>query len=65
MRRGARGLLPFRFQTWQTRDAAMGSMTGGNYFPQQIHLMVAVGAAPEERATAFFQADPWNVLNGY
>ncbi len=62
---GRAGLVPFRFQTWQLRDAAMGSMTGGHYFPQQIHLMVAVGTSPTQRACAFFQADGWNPINGY
>ena len=62
---GRAGLVPFRFQTWQLRDAAMGSMTGGHYFPQQIHLMVAVGSSSTERACAFFQADERNPINGY
>ena len=62
---GRAGLVPFRFQTWQLRDAAMGSMTGGHYFPQQIHLMIATGSSPLERACAFFQADERNPINGY
>ncbi len=62
---GRAGIVPFRFQTWQLRDAAMGSMTGGHYFPQQIHLMVAVGHSPADRACAFFQADAKNPINGY
>jgi len=62
---GRAGLVPFRFQSWQERNAAMGSMTGGHYFPQQIHLMIAVGTSPTERACAFFQADPSNPINGY
>jgi hypothetical protein len=62
---GRASLVPFRFQSWQLQHAAMGSMTGGHYFPQQIHLMAAVGTSPQDRACAFFQADPWNPLNGY
>lgn len=62
---GRAGSVPFRFQTWQLSNAGMGSMTGGNYFFQQIHLMVAVGSSPTERACAFFQADAQNPINGY
>ena len=62
---GRAGIVPFRFQTWQLRDAALGSMTGGNYFFQQIHLMLAVGTSPLERACAFFQAERDNPINGY
>ena len=40
-------------------------MTGGNYFFQQIHLMLAVGTSPLERACAFFQAERDNPINGY
>lgn len=62
---GRAGTVPFRFQTWQLRDAAMGSMTGGHYFRQQIHLMVAAGSSPDDRECAFFQAEPTNPINGY
>ncbi len=62
---GRATVVPFRFQTWQLKDAAMGSMTGGNYFFQQIHLMVAVGTSPLDRACAFFQAERDNPVNGY
>ncbi len=62
---GRAGITPFRFQTWQLSDAAMGSMTGGNYFGQQIHLMAAVGSSPVERSCVFFQADGFNPINGY
>ena len=62
---GRAGTVPFRFQTWQLRGAAMGTMTGGNYFYQQIHLMLAVGTSPLDRACAFFQADRDNPINGY
>jgi len=62
---GRAGLVPFRFQSWQLPDAALGTMTGGHYFPQQIHLLAAVGKSPRERAVAFLDATPWNALNGY
>ncbi|MFT5122890.1 MAG: hypothetical protein ACI97B_001522 [Verrucomicrobiales bacterium] len=45
--------VPFRFQSWQDSNAAMGSMTGGNYYWQQIHCMVAVGKNEHERAVLF------------
>lgn len=62
---GRAGTNPFRFQSWQDRTAAMGSMTGGNYFPQQIHLLAAVGESPENRACAYFNAMPDNPIQGY
>ena len=40
---------PYRFQSWQVADAGVGSMTGGNYFPQNIHCIVAVGRSPAEK----------------
>jgi len=66
---GRAAATPFLFKTWQDINAgigaAMGSMTGGNYFPQQIHLMAAVGTSPEDRACAFMNAEPSNPLQGY
>lgn len=62
---GRAGSTPFLFQSWQDTHAAMGSMTGGNYFPQQIHLMAAVGQSPDDRACAFFNALPNNPIQGY
>jgi len=50
---GRVAILPFRFQSWQAERAAMGTMTGGNYFWQQIHCMVAVGNNETERAVMF------------
>ena len=41
--------VPHRFQSWQVADAGMGSMTGGNYYPQNIHCIVAVGRSPAEK----------------
>jgi len=51
--RGRATAVPFRFQSWQDRHAAVGTMTGGNYFWQQIHCMLAVGRNGSERAVAF------------
>lgn len=45
--------VPFRFQSWQMEHAAVGTMTGGNYFWQQIHCMVAVGRSEKERSVLF------------
>ncbi len=62
---GRAGITPFRFTSWQTQHAGVGSMTGGHYFPQQLHLMIAVGDSATERAVAFTNADASNVVNGY
>ncbi len=62
---GRAGRVPFRFQSWQLPDAAMGSMTGGHYFPQQVHLLAAAGTSPRERAVAILDATPANAANGY
>ena len=62
---GRASIVPFRFKTWQLQNAAMGSMTGGHYFPQQNHLMIAVRISELERDCAFFQADERNPINGY
>jgi len=50
---GRAGARPFLFSTWQSEHSAVGSMTGGNYFWQQIHWMAAVGNSPIERAVAW------------
>jgi hypothetical protein len=62
---GRAGIVPFRFTSWQTPRAAMGSMTGGHYFPQQIHWMAAAGTSSSARAVAFFQADGRSATSGY
>ncbi|MFW6155136.1 MAG: hypothetical protein ACOC95_07970 [Planctomycetota bacterium] len=62
---GRAGITPFRFATWQTNRGGLGSMTGGHYFWQQIHLMAAVGNAPAERAIAYLNGDRMNLLNGW
>lgn len=41
--------VPFRFRTRQEQDAALGTMTGGHYFPQNVHCSVAVGRSATER----------------
>ncbi len=51
--RGRATTIPFRFKSWQDSHAAVGTMTGGNYFWQQIHCMVAVGESESERAIVF------------
>lgn len=61
---GRAAVNPFIFQSYQLRDAAMGSMTGGNCFQQQIHCMIAVGEDETERAVAFIQGSNTPV-NGY
>ena len=35
--------VPFRFRCYQEVDFGVGSFTGGHYFPQNVHLIVAVG----------------------
>ncbi len=61
---GRAGLTPFRFTSWQMPDHGLGSMTGGHYFPQQLHLVAAAGRSPEDRAIAFLNAEP-NLINGW
>jgi catechol 2,3-dioxygenase len=51
--RGRATTVPFRFQSWQVERAALGSMTGGNYFWQQIHCLAAVGRSATEREAVF------------
>ena len=47
--RGRATATPFRFQSYQEADAAVGSSTGGLYFPQNINCIVAVGRSPTQR----------------
>lgn len=49
--------VPFRFRSWQMPDAALGSMTGGQYFKQQISLLAAVGQDAVNRAVAFIPGE--------
>jgi hypothetical protein len=56
--------VPFRFQSWQTERAAMGSMSGGNYFWQQIHCMVAVGDDAVHREMVFLPGS-YTIAGGY
>ena len=52
---GRTGALPFVYKTYQTPNAAMGSMSGwGNYYWQQIYCMAAMGKSEKEKATLLF-----------
>lgn len=61
---GKASVMPFIFKSYQLPDAAMGSMTGGNCFQQQIHCMVAVGNNENERAVLFAQGS-YTPVNGF
>lgn len=61
---GKASIMPFIFKSYQLQDAAMGSMTGGNCFQQQIHCITAVGHDENERAVAFVQGSNTPV-NGF
>jgi len=61
---GKAAAMPFIFKSYQLEDAAMGSMTGGACFQQQIHCMAAVGKNEKERAVAFLQGS-YTPVNGY
>ena len=61
---GRAAISPFIFQSYQLQDAAMGSMTGGACFQQQIHCMAVAGTSENERAVAFIQGSNTPV-NGY
>jgi hypothetical protein len=61
---GKAAFSPFIFKSYQLEDAAMGSMTGGNCFEQQIHCLVAVGKSETERAVVFIQGTN-TPMNGY
>ncbi len=61
---GRATIVPFRYQSWQTERAALGSMTGGNYFWQQIHCMAAVGEDAEHRAILCLPG-AYTIANGY
>lgn len=61
---GRAAVMPFIFKSYQLQDAAMGSMTGGNCFQQQIHCLAAVGGNENERAVLFVQGSNTPV-NGF
>lgn len=61
---GRAAISPFIFQSYQLEDAAMGSMTGGACFQQQIHCLAVTGKSETERAVAFIQGSNTPV-NGY
>jgi len=44
---------PFRFKSWQNSHCGLGTMTGGTYFWQNIHGLVAVGDSASRRELAF------------
>jgi hypothetical protein len=61
---GKASIMPFVFKSYQLQYAAMGSMTGGNCFQQQIHCMAVVGKNENERAVLFVQGSNTPV-NGF
>ncbi|MCU0454680.1 MAG: hypothetical protein MUE74_00100 [Bacteroidales bacterium] len=61
---GKASAMPFIFRSYQMENAAMGSMTGGAVFQQQIHCIAAVGKNENERAVAFLQGS-FTPVNGY
>jgi hypothetical protein len=61
---GKASLMPFIFKSYQLEDAAMGSMSGGACFQQQIHCIAAAGRNENERAVAFLQGS-YTPVNGY
>jgi hypothetical protein len=61
---GKAAISPFIFKSYQLKDAAMGSMTGGACFQQQIHCIAVVGKDENDRAVAFIQGSNTPV-NGY
>lgn len=56
--------VPFVYRSWQLPHAALGSMTGGHYFPQQLSCMAAVGRGPAQRDVIFLPGS-YSCLNGY
>lgn len=61
---GKASIMPFIFKSYQLQDAAMGSMTGGNCFQQQIHCMAVTGNNENDRAVLFVQGSNTPV-NGF
>jgi hypothetical protein len=55
---------PFLFQSWQLERAALGSMTGGNYFWQQIHCIAMAGESAERREVVFLPGS-YSIAGGY
>lgn len=62
--RGRATAAPFLFESWQAENAALGSMTGGNYFWQQIHCLAAVGEDADRREVAFVPGS-YSIAGGY
>lgn len=62
---GRTGALPFIYNSYQTPNAAMGSMSGwGNYYWQQIYCMAAMGKNEKEKATLFIPGS-YTPVNGF
>lgn len=61
---GKATFVPFVFTSYQLENAAMGTMTGGAVFQQQVHCMIAAGKNENERAVAFMQGS-YTPVNGY
>jgi len=61
---GKASVIPFIYKSYQLQNAAMGSMTGGNCFQQQIHCMAVVGNNENERAVLFLQGS-FTPVNGF
>ena len=62
--RGRATSIPFHFTSWQMANAGLGSMSGGNYFWQQIHCMAAAGASATQRAVLFLPGS-YTTTGGY
>ncbi len=56
--------LRFRYRSWQNERSALGSMTGGNVFWQQIHCMAAAGDGADARDVVFMPG-AYTIANGY
>lgn len=62
---GRTGALPFVYKSYQTPNAAMGSMSGwGNYYWQQIFCMASMGKNEKEKATLFIPGS-YTPINGF
>lgn len=61
---GRATIHPFFYKSYQTANGGLGSMTGGNYFWQQIHCLVALGKNEEERALAYLPGS-FTPINGF
>ncbi|MFW6060363.1 MAG: hypothetical protein ACODAQ_09285 [Phycisphaeraceae bacterium] len=62
--RGRATGVPFFYESWQSPEATLGSMTGGQYFWQQIHCIAAVGRSENERDLLLLPGS-YTIANGY